>query len=442
MSKSKQYQLASEALKAGNYEEAKKGFLADEEALGTAAETPSLLQQAEELLAKGELIQATQLYEKLLDRNPSRVEVYLGFARMALLTGQAEAAKIHAQAAVRMGPGNGLAWTLLGMVEETEGNPKAALQCLEKGVELAPSLFLCQYNYGRVLLATGQSTTQSSMAIAALVEATKLEPRSRDAFFLLGNAYWKAKQYEKAIRAFEAARDMEPKNVETWATLVDLLFECREFKAAKDIADAALSNCGDHPALLEKALATAMMLSDPKAAMAYVERELQVVPEHEQGWLNLANLALLNEDFEKSENAARQLLQKNPKNWEAWFHLGNLYEVIPARVQEAEEAYRHSIKLAPDNWKPLTNLAGMLIQLDAKKKNAEAVTLLKKAIPLAPEGEWRAHYNLALAYTKLGDSDKALELARAIQKEAPQDNPSFAQARKLESNLLEAQKNA
>ncbi|MCL2012107.1 MAG: tetratricopeptide repeat protein [Cystobacterineae bacterium] len=438
MAKSKLYQRASEEITAGHYEEAKRLFLKNEEELGTAAETLSLLQQADNLLTKGEIVPAAQLYEQVLDRNPSLVGVYLGLTRIALFNGQMEAAKIHAQAAARMGPNNGLAWTLLGIIEEAEGNPKEALQYLEKGVELAPSVFLCQYNYGRVLVTAGGV----SMGIAALIEATKLEPRNRDAFLMLGNAYKEAKQYEKAIRSFEAARDIDPKNVETWATLIDLLFEGKEFKAAQGLADAALGNCGDHPALLEKALAAAMMRSDSTAAMAYVERELKVVPQHEQGWINLANLALLNKDFDKSENAARELLRRNPKSWEAWYHLGNLYDVVPGREKEAEEAYRNSINLAPDNWKPLTNLAGMLIQLNAKEKNAEAVTLLEKAIPLAPKGEWRAHYNLALAHTKLGDRNKALEIVRALQKEAPKNDPIFAEARKLESNLLEAQKKA
>ena len=442
MAKSKLYERATEAMKAGNYEEAKRLFLQSEEEAGTLRETPSLLQQAENCLTEGEVVKATQLYEKVLERNPSLIEVYLGFARIALFTGQTEAARIHAQAAVRMGPSNGMAWTLLGVTEEAEGNARAALQYLEKGVELAPDVFLCQYNYGRVLALAGQSATESAMGIAALIEAAKLEPHSRDAFFMLGNAYRKAKQYEKAIRAFEAARDIAPNNVETWATLIDLLFEGKEFKAAQGIADAALRSCGDHPALLEKALAVAMMRSDSEAAMAYVERELKVVPEHEQGWINLANLAMLNKDFDKSEGAARELLKRNPKSWAAYFHLGNLYEIVPGKEKEAEEAYRKAIGLAPDNWKPLTNLAGMLIQLSAKEKNAEAVPLLEKALPLAPAGDFRVHYNLALAHVKLGNRDKALDMARSIQKKAPPDNPMFAEARKLESNLLEAQKKA
>ena len=57
---------------------------------------------------------------------------------------------------------------------------------------------------------------------------------------------------------------------------------------------------------------------------------------------------------------------------------------------------------------------------------------------VAPKGDWRVHYNLALAYTKLGKRDRALEMARKIQREAPAGDAMVAEAKKLESNLLEA----
>jgi Flp pilus assembly protein TadD len=57
---------------------------------------------------------------------------------------------------------------------------------------------------------------------------------------------------------------------------------------------------------------------------------------------------------------------------------------------------------------------------------------------LAPKGEYLVQHNLALAYVKLGKRDRALELTRKILREAPADNPIIKEAKKLESNLLEA----
>jgi tetratricopeptide (TPR) repeat protein len=433
MVQSELYRRGYEQLKAGNYEEARRLFRENEEKSGTAAETKALLRQAETLLAQGDVNGAASLYEKVMERNPGLPEAYLGLTRISLFTGQREAARVHATAATRLGPDQGLAWALLGMVHEAEGDIPTALQHLKKAAEVSPSVFLCQLNYGRVLAASGRPAE----GIAPLKRATELEPKNPDGFYTLGIVFKQARQYENSIRAFETAKDLAPKSVDAWATLADVLFEVKEFQAARDILDRGLAACGDEPALLEKALATAMMLSDAEGAIGYVQRELKVVPNHEQGWLNLAHLLLLTKDFDKSEEAARELLKRNPKNWEAWFHLGNLYEAVPAE-QKAEEAYRKAIELAPDQWKPLANLAGLFIQMDSRAKNAEAIPLLEQAQMLAPKGEFRVQYNLALAYTKLGKRDRALEIARKIQRDAPASDPMVTEARRLESNLLEA----
>jgi tetratricopeptide (TPR) repeat protein len=433
MTQSELYRRGYEQLKAGNYEEARRLFRENEESSGTAAETKSLLQQAELRLGEGDLDEAATLYEQLLERNPSLPEVYFGLTRVSLLTEELDAARVHASAATRLAPNLGLSWMFLGLTHEAEGDLETALQHVRKATELSPSVFLCQFNHGRVLAAAGRPAE----GIAPLKKATGLEPGNPDGFYMLGMVYKQARQYENALRAFEQAKELAPQRLDTWATLADVLFEVKEFQAARDILDRGLAARGEHPALLEKALAAALMLSDTPGAIGYVERELQLVPDHEQGWLNLANLRLLSGDFDQSEKAARELLRRNPRSWEAWFHLGNLFEAVPAE-KEAEEAYRKAVELAPDNWKPLANLAGLLIQMDSRPKNAEAVPLLEQAAALAPKGEWRVPYNLALAYTKLGKRERALELARRIQREAPAGDAMVEEARRLESNLLEA----
>jgi cytochrome c-type biogenesis protein CcmH/NrfG len=179
-----------------------------------------------------------------------------------------------------------------------------------------------------------------------------------------------------------------------------------------------------------------MMLNDTAGAVQYIERELLVAPYHDQAWLNLANLSLLTGDLDRSEQAAKALIKKDPANWEAWFHLGNLYDGIPDEAK-AEDAYRNAVKLKPDNWKVLMNFATLLVQTNSKPKHQEAKALLLKAKPLAPQGEWRVLYNLALAHVRLNENKEALELAREIQAKGAPNDPIVAEAKKLESNLLE-----
>lgn len=419
-------------LKAGNYGEARKLFTQNEEKLGTASKTKEMVREADAALFQGKLDVAAETLDQVLDRNPSIPEAYLGLARIALFTGQKGEAKTHATAATKIAPQLGLSWTMLGLVHESDGDVKQALSLLEKGAQLSPNVFLCQFNYGRILA----SENRAAEGIPFLIKATDLEPKNPDGFMVLGLAQRQLKQHEKAIKTVEKAKDLSPKNPDGWATLADLLFEVKQFKAAKDVLDLGLKSVGDHPALLEKALACAMMLDDQKAGVDYVERELKVVPNHEQGWINLANLTLMTGDWDKSEWAARELLKQNPKAWEAWYHLGNLFDAVPDEPK-AEEAYRNALAIKPDEWRVVMNLGTLLLQSTAKAKHLEARGLLQKAKGLVPAGEWRAHYNLALAHVRLGEKKEALALVKEIQAKAPAKDPMVEEAKKLESNLLE-----
>ncbi len=83
------------------------------------------------------------------------------------------------------------------------------------------------------------------------------------------------------------------------------------------------------------------------------------------------------------------------------------------------------------------NLAGTMLQSNDKKKWPEARELLEKSDKVAPSGEFRPRYNLALAYVRLGEDAKALALAKEIQAKAAPNDEMQAEAKKLESNLLE-----
>ena len=430
--RSEYFQRGIAALRAGDYQEASGLFREDEERAGTVAATYALLQKAEARLAAGALDEAAALFDQVVDRNPSIVEAYLGLARLGLATGALEAARVHATAATRVGAHQGRAWTVLGLVHRAEGDLPGALAPLRKGAELAPDAFLSRLELGRALLDLGEPRE----ALLSLLAATGLEPGNPEGFALLAKAHLAAGQRPEATWAARKVTEVAPGSVQAWTELADLAFEARDLEQARAVLDRGLQACGDQPALLEKAVATAMLRSDAPAAVAYLKRELEVVPDHQQGWLNLAALSLTTGAFDQAEAAARTLLEKHPDNWEGWFLLGNLYGSLPL-PEKAEDAYRQAIRCAPGNWKPLMNLATLCIESKDPARYAEAVSLLNEALAVAPRGEWRLQYNLALAQVRLGQREPALALARGILRDAPAEDPVVAEAQKLEANLLE-----
>ena len=425
--------LGTRQLRAGHTEEAQRSFTAHETLAGTAAQTLGLLQQAERAHAQGALQLAAKRYQSVLERNPGLAQPYLGLSRLAVAAGELEQARVYATGATRLAPKLGLGWTLLGVVEEARAGAAAALPLYAKGVALSPEVLLCQLGLGRALLALGRAQE----ALDPLTAATRLEPESVEAFGLLGQAQLEVGQPALAARALERAQTLDPLNVARWVDLADALARSGDAGAVIELMERALARLGHRPALLEKAAAAALTLDEVPRAIGYLERELAVEPEHLAGWLTLANLRLATRDFEGAEKAARRVLAREPGHAEAWLLLGNLFDTT-GKEALAADAFARAMAADETDFRPVVNLAMLYLESSTSERYAEAIRLLERAVGLAPPGEWRAHHNLALGYTRVGRRAQALELAGRIQREAPVGDPMVAEALRLEANLLEA----
>jgi len=393
-------------------------------------EPNATLDQAENLLRAGKIEAAVKLFRGVLDKDRKSVQALCGLARASLFLGMVGEAETCVEAAHKVDPGHGEVYAISGLIREAKGDMEGALEYHKRAVELAPGSFMTQYNYGRALGAA----RQHRQAIPHLRRAVEIDPESYDALYALGIVLKESGEIGKAVGVFTKAMKLAPDNPDIYATLSDVLVEARDLPMAREVLEEGLRRHPRNPALLGKASAVAMGAGDMPAAVAYLERQVEAAPGYEQAWINLANLSMLTNDLEKSEWAANEVLKRNPGNWQAHYHLGNLYEATRLYA-EAEKAYRRAVELAPKEHKPLGNLGALLIEMDDPNKNREAVHILECADKLAPEGEWRLRYNLALAHAKLGEKEKALKVLAIIRKNAPPENEAFALAGVLEANL-------
>ena len=168
MAQTELFQQGLVELKAGHFVEARRIFAENEEKTGTSKESKQLLREAEAHLASGEVDLGAEKLNTVLERNPTLYEVYVGLARVAIFTGQLADARTHAMGAVKVAPQVGLAWTTLGLVHEADGDPEGALPHLQKGAQLDPNNFLCQYNYGRLLVSEKRASEGISFLIRAM----------------------------------------------------------------------------------------------------------------------------------------------------------------------------------------------------------------------------------------------------------------------------------
>jgi tetratricopeptide (TPR) repeat protein len=100
-------------------------------------------------------------------------------------------------------------------------------------------------------------------------------------------------------------------------------------------------------------------------------------------------------DYSNAEPLLKQVVERNPKNYQAWFDLGFLYNTL-GRTEDSIAAYRKSVEAKPDIFESNLNLGLML----AKTSQPDAEKYLRAATRLKPSDN--APQNQEFAWMALG----------------------------------------
>src|SRR5208282_4444891 len=140
--------------------------------------------------------------------------------------------------------------------------------------------------------------------------------------------------------------------------------------------------------------------------------------------------------FIGAETLLKKAIDKDPKNYQAWFDLGFVLNRL-GRSGDSIHAYRQSVAAKPDVFEPNLNLGLMLVRAN----NPEAERFLRAATGLKPtdhveEGQARAWLALAhlLENTKPED---ALQSYRKASELTPKDPEPHLSAGLLHERLKE-----
>src|SRR6266487_1834439 len=136
--------------------------------------------------------------------------------------------------------------------------------------------------------------------------------------------------------------------------------------------------------------------------------------------LTQAEAAIEKKDYATAEPLLKTVVDRDPKNYAAWFDLGFLYNAL-GKSEDSISAYRKSVAAKPDVFESNLNLGLMLAR--AGQPDAEqflrAATKLK---PTAHEAEGRARAWLSLARViEANKPDEAIEAYRQAATLEPKD---------------------
>ncbi|MFY9560175.1 MAG: tetratricopeptide repeat protein [Terriglobales bacterium] len=139
-----------------------------------------------------------------------------------------------------------------------------------------------------------------------------------------------------------------------------------------------------------------------------------------------AEEAIQKNDFASAEPLLKKALERDPRNYQAWFDLGFTFNRL-GRTEDSIHAYRQSVAAKPDVFESNLNLGLML----ARSNSPEAEPFLRAAAQLKPtdhveEGQARAWLSLGhlLENSKPDEALDACQKAAALTPKDPEPHLS------------------
>ncbi len=292
---------------------------------------------------------------------------------------------------------------------------------------------------------------ESDEGLKALERVVDQDPKVIDAWFMMGNEYYRRHEYARAIDRYKRAlelkpdydlvvinmanayralgRDQEamvgyrrfmeldPKNAQIRYETAQILIDNGKLDEAQVELARALQ--------LEPKLAAARnalgVLALRKGDVGGAEKEIRAAiaekPDVRLAHFNLALLAEQQGDMQRAIAEYAKEIELHTNSYKAAFNLGRVYERVGDRRAQID-AYRKAIEMNPSFAEGHLFLAKLY--LDLEQNLDEAVRLAQRGIELAPDSEYAplGHYVIADVYSRQGrraDAEREASLGRALE---------------------------
>lgn len=219
-------------------------------------------------------------------------------------------------------------------------------------------------------------------AVALINQITEEDPDVIDAYFTLGNLYFKKREFDKALDSFLTVLEKRPGDSFT-------------------IINIANSYMG---------------IGDLDEADKFVASIIDSIPPDSQLYYVFANIKNLKEEYEEAINYYKECIKLNPSSASAYSALGGVY-VVQKRFDDAEQYLQKANEINSE----MRNLHyNMALLHEEKGEMTEAADEYKQELENVPHN-FKACFNLSRVYRMMGD---VLEEEKYLNKTI-EHNPNF-----------------
>jgi protein O-GlcNAc transferase len=346
------------------------------------------VEDAWELLAKGQTPEAIRLLHGIIQTNPRDAEARLLLGSVLAEQGERSESIAQLSEGVRLRPQSAEAHNALGEAYNTFHDLKAARQEFEKAVALDPGFAQAQVNLGLVLVESGEFAAAAGHLDRA-VRILGHVPDAAHPLYLRAKVYTEQNEVEKAAAQLQQAVSLRPDFAEAWSdlgqarkTLLDDAGTIAAFERAVELSpDDAVAQYrlgaeylrrSKHPEAIQH-LREAMRLNPENQSTLYsLQSALREDGQLEQAKLVKEKLAELLRKRDKASENALTAVQLNNQG-ASLEKAGNL--------RGALEKYRAALELYPEHVGIRVNVAAAFLRLGQWN---EGVSELREALRRDP----------------------------------------------------------
>ncbi len=282
-------------------------------------------------------------------------------------------------------------------------------------------------------------------AVEMINEIIKEDPDIIDAYFTLGNLYFKKGDFEKALEAFFEALDRKPDDAFTVINIANSYVQMKNFEEAEKFI---LSFLPSLPPDSQVNLVLGNIYNSQKKydqAIEYYNKCLELNPYSASAYSALGGVYIIQDRIEEAERHLRKALELNPGLFNVHYNYAQLQEK-KGDLSQAVEEYRKELDNIPHNFRASFNLSRVFrlqgreedelrylektieinpyfplsyfykarIMLNRGENFEEAVALVKKGIDLKPDQKDLplGYFLLADLYNRLGNQALSQEYAK------------------------------